>query len=125
MVLLLAWLPYWYGFFPGLGNRDVEWQLRQIATDRFNDWHPVAHTLLLGLVSWVCGSLAAVPLVQIVIAAGLFAAILVRMSRMGTPRTVVWLVVAWLAICPSYGLNLVCLWKDVPFSLAVLWMTLL
>ena len=123
--LFLAWLLYGIAFYPGLANRDVESQLQQIADHRFDDWHPVTHTLSLWAISRCFGSLGAVSLTQIAVAAALFGTFFARFRRLGSPRWLLWFLAAWLAACPAYGLNLVSLWKDAPFGLAVLWTSLI
>ena len=45
--ILLAWLPYYLAFYPGICAYDMSIQLGQAASGSYNLHHPLAHTLLL------------------------------------------------------------------------------
>lgn len=47
MLILLAWLPCYLAYYPGICAYDITIQLEQMAGPRFIDHHPIAHTLLL------------------------------------------------------------------------------
>ena len=46
-VILIAWLPVYLAYYPGLWNYDP-WQVKQVATGEYSANHPLIHTLLLG-----------------------------------------------------------------------------
>ena len=120
----LVWLPfgiYLAGYFPGVMTFDSLDQWRQVVDGRWVDNQPVLHTAIV----WVgvkTGGPGLVALFQSVfLAAGL-----VRLARslveFGADRRAVAVAVAACVLNPAVGLFSVCLWKDVPFTAAVLFM---
>ena len=47
LLILLAWLPVWLAYYPGLWNYDP-WQVDQVIEGVYSKHHPLLHTLLLG-----------------------------------------------------------------------------
>lgn len=47
VLLLLAWIPCYLAYYPGICSYDTIVQLEQITTDNYIDHHPVLHTLFL------------------------------------------------------------------------------
>lgn len=122
---LVAWTIYWLAFFPGVIAHDSLVQWRQILDGRYNDWHPAFHTWTLWLLTRPWHSLGAVSLAQVLITALLVGHLLAAIRRLGTPAWAVWSVVAWLALSPVFGVNIIAVWKDTAFGIAVVWTTLL
>jgi hypothetical protein len=120
--LIVVWLLYLIAFWPGFMNSDAQDQWRQMATGRINDWHPAFHTLTFWLITRAWFSPAAVALTQVLILAVLIGLILAEFQRRYTP---LWLnFVILLILClPPYGLAVIALWKDIPYSIAVLGFT--
>ncbi len=48
LLLLLAWLPLFLAYYPGICAYDSSIQLGQIASGAWNEHHPVIHTLFMG-----------------------------------------------------------------------------
>lgn len=48
VLLLLAWLPFYLAYYPGICAYDVPVQAGQIVSGQYNEHHPLAHTLLIG-----------------------------------------------------------------------------
>jgi hypothetical protein len=118
VVPLLAW---WVGWFPGFMSGDSADQLGQVARGRFDNQHPAFHTMSMWLVMRLWDHAGMVTLVQVLVMAGLLAAAARRLARLGVP--------AWLAggsavlvgALPAVGITTIAVWKDVPFTLALLW----
>ncbi len=117
---LSVWIIYWLAFYPGCVAHDslVQWQ--EILDGRYDDWHPAFHTWTLWLVTRPWRSLAAVSLAQVLITALLVGRFLVRVRQLGAPAWAVWSVVAWLSLSPVFGMNVIAVWKDTAFGIAVL-----
>lgn len=49
ILIVLSWLPCYLAYYPGICSYDASIQLSQVATHTYNEHHPLAHTLLLGL----------------------------------------------------------------------------
>ena len=125
IALFGCWLPYWLAFFPGVIATDPLTQWQQITTGRYNSIHPVAHTLLLWVLTRPGHSFGTASLIHIGITAVLFGLVFASVRRLGAPRWLVWMSVTWLILCPAYGWYVIAVWKDNAFGLAVLWMSLL
>ncbi len=107
-------------FWPGLMTADSMDQWTQITRGRLSDSHPAFHTLVNWGIVRVWESPAAIALSQI-----LFGSIVVgwALSRMRTAGLQLWVAVATcalLAVSPVNAKLMITLWKDIPFSIALL-----
>src|SRR5262249_50217998 len=117
---LLAWSLYWLAFFPGVITSDPADQWGQVLRGRYTDWHPAFHSWLMWLLTRPTGSLASMAAVQVVVAAALCGALLATLRERDAPAGLVWAAAAWLALAPVYAMNVIAVWKDTAFALAVL-----
>jgi hypothetical protein len=117
-----VWLLYLIAFWPGFMNPDAQDQWNQMITGKINNWHPAIHTLTFWLITRIWFSPAAVALAQALALAMLCGVILSRNSRRGAP---IWSTMAVLGMLslPPYGLAVISLWKDVPYSIFLLGFT--
>ncbi len=121
---LAAFLPlfvWWLGWFPGFLSSDSIDQLTQADNGKFTNFHPAIHTMYLWLITRVWDTPGAVTLVQIAAMAGMLALVARRLVQVGAP---VWAAVgaAWVvASLPPVTTTTITIWKDVPYTLAVLW----
>ena len=122
---LVVWTVYWLAFFPGLVSMDSVNQWGQIVTGKYDDWHPVAHTWLVWLLTRPGHSLGTVSFLQVVLTALLVGTICHEVRRLGAPAWLVWGMVAWWTLSPVYAVGTIAVWKDAPFGLAVLWTVLI
>lgn len=114
---LLVW---WLGWTPGFVSADSIDQLTQAETGQFTNYHPAIHSLLLALLGGA-DDLGRISLLQALALAGLLALLAKRMVELGVPT---WLAIggAWLvSLLPAVGPTVLAIWKDVPFSLGMLW----
>ncbi len=114
-------LAYW----PGLLSNDTLDQLRQYATGLYSDWHPIFHTLYLGLLTVPDTFPGSVGLVQLFALALIVGWGLAEFEAFGVPRVYLWATSCFIALMPANGLMAITLWKDVPFTLAILALTVL
>ncbi len=117
----LPLLTWWLGWFPGFASSDSIDQLGQVADFDFTNVHPAFHSFLMWVVTRVWNSPGAVTLVQVLVMTALLALAARRLVQLGVP---VWVGVgaAWLvASLPAVGTTTIAIWKDVPFTLAMLW----
>ncbi len=49
IAIVLCWIPAWLAYYPGICSYDTSIQMGQIVGRSYNNHHPLAHTLLLGL----------------------------------------------------------------------------
>jgi hypothetical protein len=122
---LVVWLVYWLAFFPGLMSPDSIHQWKQLLQFQFDDWHPASHTLVIWLITRIWLSPAAMALAQILALSGLIGWGLAKFARLGVPSAVLWVICMLFALSPVNGMMINALWKDIPYAISVLWLTLL
>lgn len=127
LALYLGWLSvlplltWWLGWFPGFLSSDSIDQLGQAARFDFFNFHPIFHTFSLWAVSQVWDHPGSVTLIQVILLAGLLGLVARRLTQVGVPW---WLAIgaAWItAALPMVGATTVTIWKDIPYSLAMVW----
>ncbi len=127
LVLYLGWLSvlpllvWWLGWFPGFLSSDSVDQMGQVARFDFYNFHPIFHTFSLWLVTSVWDNAGAITLVQVVVLAGLLGLVARRLTQVGVPW---WLSVGvvWVAAAlPMVATMTITVWKDVPYTLAMVW----
>jgi len=117
---LLCWLPHLCSLivrFPGLTSPDTESQWKQIQTFIFNDWHPVAHTLLIWLVTRIVNHYGFVVFVQISVFSIGVAYLIATLESWGILKR--WLLISglFIAINPANIHFMMFLWKDLAFTI--------
>lgn len=120
-----AWCVYLAVFWPGLMSADSLDQWAQAKWGVIDDRHPAAHTMLIWAITRVWRSPAAIALVQIIVLAAIAGQVFAILRRIGMPRLACATVCALFAVSPVNGLMVIALWKDIPYSIAVLGLTLI
>jgi hypothetical protein len=121
----VVWGIYLLAYFPGMMSADSMVQWEQILTGKFVDHHPAFHTFLLWLVTRIYLSPATIAIAQIVslaLIAGLWFAFL---ESLGVRQWIIWSLAFIFAVVPVNGTMVNTLWKDIPYSTAVLGLTLI
>ncbi|RJS18746.1 hypothetical protein DRW03_24075 [Corallococcus sp. H22C18031201] len=111
--------------YPGVLTSDSADQWNQANWGSMNDAHPVFHTFMLHWLFVLWRTPAIAVLAQILTAGGLLAWGTLLLKRAGAPRWALLLTAAVMALSPVNGVMLSTLWKDIPFSLAMLALSLL
>ena len=124
-ILMVVWVIYLLALWPGGMSPDSINQWNQMITFKFDEWHPVFHTLTNWLITRFWLSPAAVALVQIFALSLTMAWGLVEQRRLGAPRWLPWVVITLIIMIPTIGLFVIVLWKDVFFSISVVALTIL
>ncbi len=118
---LLVW---WLGWYPGFLSFDSIDQLDQAQSGRIFDFHPAVHTILL---RWIGLGTAAPGVVTFLQGAGLVALMSLaagRLFELGVPRWAAIVVPALVPWLPSVAQTTLTVWKDIPFTLALVWLFL-
>ncbi len=123
--MLLIWGITLLTFWPALLSKDSFDQWRQVQTLQFENGHPLLHTLFLWLISRVWDSFSMVALVQILALALVVAWGLSELRRYGLPGWAAWSGAALFALSPVNATLTISIWKDIPYSIAVLALSLL
>lgn len=120
LIPLIIWIIYLLSFFPGLMSPDSFDQWSQIIKFSFNDWHPVFHTLIIWILTRIWLSPAIIILFQILF---LFTTLVITFNVLQTYKInkyLLTLFAIFLAISPVNGMMIITLWKDIPYSISIL-----
>jgi hypothetical protein len=123
--MYIVWSIYLLAFWPGFMSNDSVDQWGQMTTGQLVNWHPVAHTLTIWLITRLWYSPAAVALLQIVVLGGVLGWGIATLREFGAPPWLAWLTTFLLAVSPANGALSITLWKDVLFSAAVVALTII
>ncbi|MBJ6764048.1 hypothetical protein JGU66_25020 [Myxococcaceae bacterium JPH2] len=123
VVMGTVWL---LALFPGMMSSDSSDQWHQaLRGDQFADAHPVFHTYTIRLLQKLWASPAMVGIAQILGLAAVVAFGCATLARAGVSSVVIAVTAGLMALAPVNGAMLITLWKDIPFSLCILMMTLM
>lgn len=117
---LIVFSVYLLAFWPASMSPDSLDQWKQVLKFSFKDWHPVFHTLFLWVVTRAWLSPVMPALMQICLLAGACGWVLSRLRSLGVSPPVLLLVAFIFAILPVNGLMAVTIWKDIPYSVAMM-----
>ncbi len=112
-------------FYPGAMTPDSLAQWDQALTHKYTDWHPVVHTMLIGLLLDIWKSPAIVAIFQIVLISAAAGVAGWALDEARVPRWAIWLVLILFALSPVHAISSITLWKDVAYSAALLLFTIL
>lgn len=118
--MILVWGIYLAALWPGMMSPDSIDQWEQVLTGRFNDSHPVASTLIMWAVTRIWLSPAAIAIFQILALSLTVAWGIGYLREIGLPEVIAWIVAILFAISPVNAAIVNTLWKDIPYSIAVL-----
>lgn len=123
--IIFVWTIYLLAFFPAMMSADSMDQWGQVLSGRFIDHHPAFHTFLIWLLTRISLTPTVVAIAQILalaIVAGLWFAFF---ETLGIRRWVIALGAIIFALTPVNGTMVNTLWKDIPYSTAVLGLSLI
>lgn len=133
-VILICWLPYYIGLFPGASNSDTWWQLEQVTgVQPLHAGHPLLHTFLQsGLIlagktvfgSWNAGVFLAV-LIQSLSMAAVLAYSVHFLVRLRVRPVLLAALLALYGLVPTFPRAATILMKDTSYSFSVLLFTIL
>lgn len=122
-LMIVIWSLWLLVFWPGIMSNDSIDQWTQITTGKFVDIHPVFHTLFLWFLTRVYFSPATIAIVQILILSLLSGGILYYFEKLGSPKIILWGISFFMAVSPVNAEMVITLWKDIPYSTALLGLT--
>lgn len=116
---------YWAAYYPGGFNLDAYGQWDQVhGLQALNNWHPVFTTLLYWMLTQVCDSFAFCIFSQL-LAFSLSTSYFLAVLREADVSKILLLIAAvYIGANLAIGLNNVCLFKDVPFAIALIWLNI-
>lgn len=125
MPCLLVFLLYWLSFYPALMSADSFDQWTQMVNFKFSDHHPVFHTLSNWLITRVWFSPASIALLQILYTSVIFGYGMTVLERSKIQKNKILIISSIFAVLPINGMISISLWKDVPYSVSLLWLTII
>jgi hypothetical protein len=122
--LLAAGGMYLAIFWPALMSNDSLGQWSQMVTGRYTDLAPPLYAMTNWLITriWLCPT--AVALAQLLALSLVVAWSLKRLRQWGMPRGMAWTTCGALALLPASGILAITLWKDIPYSISMLVLSL-
>ncbi|MEO0218145.1 MAG: hypothetical protein ABIL72_06420, partial [candidate division WOR-3 bacterium] len=112
---------YFLAYFPGIYSSDSINQVMQATgLEQFHNWHTPFHTLTIKMILKLFHHIGFYILIQIIFASILFAWIL---SKLKLKNLELYLILIF--AFPITSLMLIVLWKDIPFSLSLIWLSFL
>lgn len=97
-------------------------QWGQVLRFEFSNTHPAFHSWLMWLVSRAWTTPGAITLVQVVAMSAVLALLARRLAEYGTSPWIAGAIAIGLAALPSVAATTVTVWKDVAFTIALLWL---
>lgn len=117
---IAVWTLYLLAFWPGLMSPDSIAQWDQVVKTSFSNNYPAFHTLSNWVITRLWLSPAAIAVAQIIALAGVFSLTIAELERWGVSARVRAWVTAAFCLSPVNGMMVITLWKDIPYSCAML-----
>lgn len=117
---------YFYALNPGNMSYDTYNQVSQLkGIIPYNTWHPIGHTLFVGLLLKIWNNYAVITIFQIVFFAAVTSSFYTFLLRRNIKWQIIYFSAIIMAALPSVGINIVTQWKDIPFTVGLIWGTLI
>lgn len=117
---LVVWALYLVAFWPALMSPDSIAQWDQVLKTSFSNNYPAFHTLTNWLITRIWLSPAAIAVVQIIALACVFSLTVHELGLWGMGPRAKALVTAVFCLSPVNGMMVISLWKDIPYTCAIL-----
>ena len=119
----VLWIPLFLWFLgnrPGFMTFDSLDVWRQVVTNDWEDTHPIAYVFAMWLSRSLIGSPSLLTVAQTLYMAAALALLARSLIRAGSHRVVTYVVVGIVAWLPQTGGFTIMLWKDIPYSAALI-----
>lgn len=123
--MLAVSLFMFIAFFPAAMTPDSLSQWEQAKTQEFTDWHPVMFTWTIMLLTQIWDSPGILALFQITLLSLTMGYMGYLMKRFSVHRAIIWTVLIGAAIMPTSAIFSIIIWKDVTYSVALLFFSLM
>lgn len=124
-LIVIIGLMYQLTFYPYIVPPDGFMQLQDINNHTLSNWHPYLHTLLMKTFDMIFGDVKFFIFFRIFVFATIFTNILFYFYQKNLSLFKIYLIALLLTILPVTGIFLVTLWKDVDFTLALVYLVFL
>jgi hypothetical protein len=117
---IVIWAVYLVAFWPGLMSPDSIAQWDQVLQTSFSNNYPAFHTLTNWLVTRIWLSPAAIATTQIICLSSVFSLTIHELGLWGIGTRIRALITAVFCLSPVNGMMVISLWKDIPYTCAML-----
>ena len=130
-ILIIAYLPYYFNYYPGTTSFDTNYQLMQgLGIYDYTNHHPVLHTYIISNIVKTVHSITdsytiaigMCSLLQLIICALVFSYMILYMAKKGIKPIYRLLALLFFSLAPFIAQLNIAIWKDTPFSILVLLM---
>jgi hypothetical protein len=120
-----VWTVYLLAFWPGILTEDSIEQWTDMTTGVIRGYHSPLQTVLHSLLTRLWSSPAIIVVAQIAALSAAYAMVAAECAARNAPRWVLAATTFLVAALPANGFMVITLWKDIPYSVALLWATAL
>jgi hypothetical protein len=117
---IVIWTVYLVAFWPGLMSPDSIAQWDQVLQTSFSNNYPAFHTLTNWLITRIWLSPAAIATTQIICLSSVFSLTIHELGLWGIGTRLRALITAVFCLSPVNGMMVISLWKDIPYTCAML-----
>lgn len=122
---LIVFIPILLICNPGCLTIDTFDQFNQLLTGVYSDHHPIMHTFFEGGILLLFRNVMAITIFQVIFFSFVNARCASFLFKKGISNTAIWIYLYISTFLPATLINIVTLWKDIPFSISILWITIL
>lgn len=123
VLILIGWLPIFIILYPGVFTYDVGTQIRMLQFDVITKYHPVLHTMFIGIIylghklfnSWSLGLLLH-SIIQMIIMASIFSYTLTYLYKKKVPNYLLLFFLCLYMFLPTHSVFSITTTKDILFS---------
>lgn len=123
--MLAASMVMFIAFYPAAMTPDSMAQWEQAKTQEFTNWHPVMFTWTIMFLTQIWDSPGSVALFQIALLAITMGYMGYLMKRFNIHSAIIWVVLIAAALVPMNAILSITIWKDVTYSISLLFFSLL
>lgn len=123
VLILIGWIPILISLYPGVFTYDVGTQIRMIQLGEITKYHPVLHTMFVGIIifghnifnSWDIGILLH-SIIQMIIMASIFSYTLIYLYKKKVPNYLLLFFLLLYMFLPTHSIFSITTTKDIIFS---------
>lgn len=129
-IMMIPCLLFLIAFNPAITTPDSETCLSMAASlwqpdSSILNWHPPFYALVLALLLKICASVSFIIVMQQVCFAAVFVDGILFLYQCGYSKKVLGIIYIFIAFGISNLIQLTTLWKDIPYMISLMWLTLL
>ncbi|WP_144023706.1 DUF6020 family protein [Paenibacillus sp. FSL H8-0548] len=125
LIISSVYSLYLLAYYPGTMSSDSIDQWNQVLTESFNDAHPIVHTLFIWLFTRLWLSPAIIAIIQLILMSLLMGYSVYYLEKLGLKKMYRNSLLAFYSLSPTYGIMSITIWKDIPFSISIAFLTVL